>query len=321
MITPEIDVRAASRIITPSGRDYERCLEAFEAEFDVNAPRFNDRRLTLRSENGTLYTKVKGKDVPAYVANGSADIGLTGTDVCEEQIPEKSNLLYRAIGEPMCTFSLLLPDDEAIADTTLARLENPEADPVQVATSYPRFLWRCVKRAREAGRALNITVDSFKPSGSVEALPGWTTEAVADIVETGETAEANGLRKGPELAVVSPAVVWRDPNKSPAPLNRSFYSVDTALEERVRQATDPTLSSYTIERLRNPNQAVKDYGEETAEFLDAVIRGSDSAANELADLIFAGLVLSRANGGQVTLAEVTQILETRNGSSSLKRKI
>lgn len=320
MNKPEIDISAAKRIVIPSGRDYERCLEAFETQFNVSAPRFDDRRLNRESNDGQLFTKVKGKDVPAYVADGSADIGLTGTDVCEEQVPEGSNLLYEAIGEPMCTFNLLLPDNEAIADALVARLENPEADPVRVATSYPRFLLRCIKRAQEAGRVLNLAIDPFKPSGSVEALPGWTTDVVADIVETGETAQANGLQKGPELAVVSPAVIWRNPNKQPIPLDRNFYGVDTSLAERVKQADDQNITSYTLERLRNPNLAVKDFGEEQAEFLDAIIRGSDSATSELADLLFAALVLARANGANITLSDVVQELERRNTKSSLRKE-
>lgn len=320
MNKPEIDIGAAQRIVIPSGRDYERCLEAFEAEFDVTAPRFDDRRLERESDT-KQYFKVKGKDVPAYVADGSADIGLTGTDVCEEQIPEDkndSNLLYKAIGEPMCAFNLLLPSSEM--DELVVRLNNSEADPVQVETSYPRFLWRCIKRAQEAGQTLNITIKQFKPSGSVEALPGWTTEAVADIVETGETALANGLAIGPKLADIYPAIVWRDPNKPPQPLNRYFFGVDASLDERMRQAANLNVTSYTLERLRNPNLAVKDFGEEQAEFLDAVIRGSDSAKGELADLLFAGLVLARANGTNIRLADVVQELEKRNTKSSLRKE-
>jgi ATP phosphoribosyltransferase len=319
MITSEIDIGAAQHIVIPSGRDYERCLEALEAEFGVSAPRFDDRLLSRKSGD-TEYTKVKGKDIPAYVSAGYADIGLTSTDVCEEQIPEDkdaSNLLYKAIGEPMCAFNLLLPNDQV--DALVARLNDPEANPVQVATSYPRFLLRCIKRAQEAGQVLNIVVEQLKPSGSVEALPGWTTEAAADIVETGETALANGLAIGPKLADIYPAIVSRDPNKPPQPLNRSLFGVDASLGERVKQAADDSLTSYSLERLRNPNQALKEYGEESAEFLDAVIRGSDTAASELADLIFSGLVLSRANGGKVTLAEVIQILENRNSETSLQK--
>jgi ATP phosphoribosyltransferase len=313
MIASKIDIGAAQRIVIPSGRDYERCLEAFEAAFAISAPRFEDRLLT-REAGGILYTKVKGKDIPAYVADGSADIGLTGTDVCEEQIPEDSNLLYEAIGEPMCTFNVLLPAGNT--NELVDRLVNADAAPLQVATSYPRFLWRCVTRAKEAGQILNVNVEQRKPSGSVEALPGWVTEVVADIVETGETATANGLVTGPKLADIYPAIVWRDPNKLPESLNRNSFGVDATLEERAWQAADLGINSYTLERLRNPNQALKDYGEETAEFLGAVLQGSNSAGSELADLIFSALVLSRANGGNVTLSEVIQILETRNTTTS-----
>src|SRR5687768_7873655 len=122
MTNPELTIGSNSRIIVPSGRDYERCLEAFETEYDITAPRFEDRRLNLVA-GGRQYTKVKGKDVPAYIAEGFADIGLTGTDVCEEQIPANSNLLYQAIGEPMCTFNLLLPQE--ISDQLLTQLSDP----------------------------------------------------------------------------------------------------------------------------------------------------------------------------------------------------
>lgn len=325
MNKPEIDIGTAQRIVIPSGRDYERCLEAFEAEFDVSAPRFDDRRLERQS--GTKeYFKVKGKDIPAYVADGSADLGLTGTDVCEEQIPEKpedSNLLYRAIGEPMCSFNLLLPDDEAITAVLMARLEDPEAEPVRVATSYPRFLMRCVKRAQAEGKTLNVAIDTFKPSGSVEVLPRLKegkVEAAADIYETGKTAEQNGL-KGLKLTDVYPAIVWRNPNKAPQTLNRTFFGVDASLDARVEQAANPNTTSYSIERLRNPNQALKDYGEETAEFLEAVINGKASAIDELADLLFASLVLARASGVTITLADVVQRLEERNTKSSLRKEV
>lgn len=208
MISPEIDMSAVQRIVIPGGRDYERCLEAFETQFGITAPRFDDRLLT-RKADGITYIKVKGKDIPAYVANGLADIGLTGTDVCEEQMPgpEDSNLFYQAIGEPMCTFNVLLPANK-MGELT-ARLTNLETKPVRAVTSYPRFLLRCIQRAKAAGRPLNLTLEQFKPSGSVEALPGWITEAAVDIVETGETAVANGLDIGPKLADIYPAVVWR----------------------------------------------------------------------------------------------------------------
>jgi phosphoribosyl-ATP pyrophosphohydrolase len=146
------------------------------------------------------------------------------------------------------------------------------------------------------------------------------SEAVADLVESGDTAVVNGLTIGPKLADVSPAIVWRDPDKDAALLDRLRFGVDQTLTERVTQVGDSGLTSYTLERLRNPNLAIKDFGEEQAEFLEAVISGKPTATDELVDLLFAGLVLSKANGGDVQLAEVIRILEERNRASSLKQR-
>ncbi|HSW74535.1 MAG TPA: hypothetical protein VLG16_01565 [Candidatus Saccharimonadales bacterium] len=224
MITPELG--AASRIVVPSGRDYDRCLEAFEKTYGVPAPRFSGRRLRLEAD-GRNYTRVKGKDVPAIVARRYADIGLTGTDVCEEQIPQNpgdSNLLYKAIGEPMCSLNLLLPEETAEALST--RLRDPEAEPVLVATSYPNFLARSLERARAAGSPINIALSPFRPAGSAEVMPALgISEAVADLVESGDTAVANGLAIGPKLADIAPAIVWRDPCKDIAPLDGALFDI------------------------------------------------------------------------------------------------
>ena len=54
-----------------------------------------------------------------------------------------------------------------------------------------------------------IVLSPFRPSGSVEVMPYLgVAEAVADLVETGETATQNGLSRL-KLADVFPAIVWR----------------------------------------------------------------------------------------------------------------
>lgn len=209
MTTPELDITSVSRIVVPSGRDYGRCLEAFEDTYSLTSPQFLGRRL-LAQAGGVEYARVKGKDVPALVAGGYADVGLTGTDVCEEQIatPEHYNLRYRAIGRPMCSFSVLLPGKNA--DILRNRLNSQDAEPVVIATSYPGFLNRCIERVRQAGMPINVAISSFRPAGSAEVIPALgISEAVADLVESGDTALENGLVIGPKLADVSPAIIWR----------------------------------------------------------------------------------------------------------------
>lgn len=316
MMTSELDNGATKCVVVPSGRDYERCLDALESEFNITTPDFGDRKLTAETDD-MMYKKVKGKDVPVYLWSGRANLGVVGSDICEEKIPEGSNLQFKTASQAMCSFNILFPVDTA--DQLRERLENLKEPPVEVVTSYPNFFRKCVRRALAEGRVLNVKLLDFTPSGSVEALPGWITEAAADLVESGMTATANNLEEGLKLANVYPALVWRDLSKPLRPLSQNVFGVDTTLDERVQEVQDRSLTSYTISRLRDPNKALKDFGEEVAEYLEAAIRNRETAVDELADLIFAGLVLSRANGGSVRLADAVQLLEDRNMATSLKK--
>jgi ATP phosphoribosyltransferase len=210
MVKVEFD--QARTILVPTGRDYYRCVQMFEEMLGAKVPDFEPRLLSAQSA-GRRYVRVKGKDVPTFVSDGHADLGLTGTDVCEEQIPDDpadSNLRYQAAGEPMCTFELLLPKPRV--EELRPRLANEEAEPVVIATSFPNFLRKSVRRLAGNGSKLNIVISPVRPSGSVEVLPQLgMCDAVADLVESGETAHKNGLARLP-IAKVFPAIIWRDPD-------------------------------------------------------------------------------------------------------------
>ena len=65
--------------------------------------------------------------------------------------------------------------------------------------------------------------------------------------------------------------------------------------------------------LRNPNKALKKFGEETLEFTQAVLEENAAAAEEeLADLIFSGITLALSRGKDVSLERVMRILVNRN---------
>lgn len=89
--------------------------------------------------------------------------------------------------------------------------------------------------------------------------------------------------------------------------------IDETFAERQAQVGDETVTSYTLGLLRNPNKAMKKFGEETLEFAQAVLEeDADAAEQELADLIFGGLTLALARGKDVSLERVMQILADRN---------
>lgn len=296
----------AQTILIPSGRDYTFCTEILEKEFNIILPSFNGRELRAESD-GKTFIKAKGKDIPMLIAEGYAECGLVGSDICEDRIPEDTNLLYEQVGATMCSFDLLIP--EAIYQRITVRLQDSKKMPISVATSFPKLLRKCINEAE-----LNISISTLTPSGSVEIMPQLgVSEAVADLVEKGETARANGLRRI-KLKDVYPTVVWRDRSENIKPLETTLSdeisSIDMKLTQRRQQVDDMSLSSYTLTRLRDRNLAVKKFSEETAEFLDATSNSSTlDQKNELADVIYSALLLSKAG-----LKDVVKELIERNRS-------
>ncbi len=96
-------------------------------------------------------------------------------------------------------------------------------------------------------------------------------------------------------------------------LGGRIAAIDETLAARQSQIEDMNVTSYTLGLLRNPNKALKKFGEESLEFAQAVIEeDAEAAAQELADFVYAALVLARSSSKAVTLERVMQILVERN---------
>jgi ATP phosphoribosyltransferase len=70
---------------------------------------------------------LKGPDVPVFVQNGAADLGIVGSDVLEEEAPDVYDL--RALGFGTCRLSLAGPGGE----------DPPREWPLRVATKEMRW--------------------------------------------------------------------------------------------------------------------------------------------------------------------------------------
>ncbi len=304
-------VESAERVLVPSGRDYGPCVQAFQEAFGMEVPGFAERQLVVAS-GGRTFARVKGKDIPELVAAGKGDIGLTGTDVCLENVdPVLGNTVYAAIGPPMCSFDLLADADDT---GSVWRKLKGDGEPVVVVTGLPRLLGGLAVEQQ-----LNLVVAPTTVSGSVEAAVqlGWA-QAVADIVQTGTTAQANGLAKVTSLVSIEPAVVWRDPSKRyiPALSPAGVCGIDAMLDRRSDQIGDLTIDSGTLDLMRDPNAATKKFGSEGAELLQAAIEGPASACEfETADLVYAALVVARSRRKRVSLEGVLRELLVRNKAS------
>lgn len=122
---------------------------------------------------------LRDDDIPEYVQDGIADLGIVGENVIIEAGAEVSYL--QPLGFGKCTLKIAIQSTSNI--TELAQL-NGKA----IATSYPVILQKYLSENNVDAQIRNI-------SGSVEIGPGLgLSDAIFDIVSTGGTLKSNGLK-------------------------------------------------------------------------------------------------------------------------------
>jgi ATP phosphoribosyltransferase len=139
-----------------------------------------DRALLVPCANAPVdLLLVRAHDVPEYVQDGVVHLGITGANLVVEAGVDVITLAE--LGFARCTLQAAVPEDAP--QTALTDLNG-----LRVATVYPAST-----RARLA--ELGVEVDLVTVSGAVEAAPRLgLSDAIVDLVSTGSTASANGLR-------------------------------------------------------------------------------------------------------------------------------
>lgn len=154
-------------------------------------------RLRTRATNFPLEILfLRDDDIPACVADGSADAGIVGENVLREA--GFADLCRERLGFGRCRLALAVPRESEL--TSAAGLAG-----LRVATSYPRLL-------NEFLSAQGVRADVHPLSGSVEIAPSLgVADAICDLVSSGSTLVANGLREL-ETVLTSEAVVAARPD-------------------------------------------------------------------------------------------------------------
>ena len=123
---------------------------------------------------------VRPHDIPEYVQDEVVHVGITGANLVVEACADVVRLAE--LGFARCTLEAAVPN--AAPQQSLADLDG-----LRVATVYP-------VSTRAAFEELGVEAELVTVSGSVEAAPRLgLSEAVVDLVSTGSTASANGLRR------------------------------------------------------------------------------------------------------------------------------
>lgn len=154
----------------------------------------NKTRLLCPAENFPIEILfLRDDDIPGYVEDGVADVGIVGENVWLEAgaLPKP----VERLGFGKCRLSIAIPRDYPYS--TISDLEGKD-----IATSYPVILGNFL---REKG--INATLHEI--SGSVEIAPSiGLADAVCDLVSSGGTLLSNGLKEV-ETILKSEAVLIR----------------------------------------------------------------------------------------------------------------
>lgn len=176
----ELNGRSLRVAVQNSGRLTEPSLEILHGiglDFEDQ-----HRKLFSRCRNFDLELLfVRDDDIPEYVQDGVADLGIVGQNVVREQEAGVEELL--ALGFGRCRLCLAVPE--------AAELETAEdLRGARVATTHPRSLRRWLE-----DRGLVADVEVIEIRGGAELAPVLdVADAVCDLVSTGTTMRVHDLR-------------------------------------------------------------------------------------------------------------------------------
>ncbi len=179
-------------------------------------------RLIITTRNFDLdILFLRDDDIPEYVSDGVADIGIVGEDVLYERNADVE--VIRKLGYGKCNLSLAIPENKTLND--ISELEGK-----RIATSYPNLLKKFLDKNK-----INATIVEI--SGSVEITPSLgVADVICDLVSTGNTLKLNKLKKSfdvfsSEAVLIKNKDIETDLDKKTL-LNNLLVRIDSALTAR-----------------------------------------------------------------------------------------
>lgn len=219
--------------IQKSGRLHEESMKLLkECGIDVS-----NGANKLRTEAGNFPLELyflRDDDIPQYVEDGVADIGIVGENVVYEK--DKPVSVIEKLGFGKCRLSVAV--DKSVSYTT-DFLNNKK-----IATTYPRLVQKFLTE-----KGLNAEIHEI--SGSVEIAPGiGLANAICDLVSSGSTLFMNGLKEV-ETILQSQAVLISNSN-----LNAEQQTILNRLIFRIQSVKKAKNNKYIL--LNAPNEKLQE---------------------------------------------------------------
>ncbi len=162
---------------------------------------------------------LRNSDIPQYVEDGVADIGIIGENTAFEK-QKKINIIL-PLGFSKCRLSIAVPKNTPYSGPEFLRGKR-------IATSYPNSLRHYLK-------ANELEAEIHEISGSVEIAPNiGLADAICDLVSSGSTLFKNGLEEK-EVILKSEACIVATPGLEPekqAILDKLVFRIEAVLRAR-----------------------------------------------------------------------------------------
>ena len=217
-----------------NGRLSDKSLELIQ-ECGIRLSNGTRKLLSLSGNFPLEVMYLRDDDIPRYVSDGVADIGIVGENVVQEEGVAVN--IVEELGFARCRMSLAIPKDSEY--NGLHYFQNKK-----IATSYPVIL-------SEFFEGKGIQADIHEISGSVEIAPGiGLSDGIFDIVSTGSTLMGNGLKEV-ERVVNSQAVLISNRR-----INKEKENILAQLLFRIRAVKKSRDNKYIL--LNAPNNKVEE---------------------------------------------------------------
>ena len=199
--------------VQKSGRLSDDSLKLFK-ECGIKFESGGSKLRSISSNFPIEFLFLRDDDIPGYVEDGVADLGVVGLNVLMEHTRKVD--IVKELGFSKCRLSLAIPRSETYTD--LSQFEGKS-----IATSYPNLTNQFLKKN-------GVNAEMHEISGSVEIAPSiGLAEGICDIVSTGGTLLSNGLK---EVATVFQSQAVMIANKSLAAekqaiLDKLLFRIDS----------------------------------------------------------------------------------------------
>ena len=207
--------------VQKNGRLSEKSLQLLEA-CGIKFPNGGGKLIAEAINFPLEILYLRDDDIPQYLEQNVADIGIIGENVFVES--QKKIAVLSRLGFSSCKLCLAIPKDQEYTGLSFFNKKK-------VATSYPNILQQYFLEN-------NVSATIEEISGSVEIAPSiGLADAVCDIVSSGSTLMSNGLK---EVALVmhSEAVLATAKNLTPEKLqiiNKLMFRIDAVKQAKTHK--------------------------------------------------------------------------------------